>query len=417
MSRRRNKNLHVVRDSEEQTDRLLRQIMTELDSEELSREEAEHQAKRRRKKRRGRAMAVIVTLLAAAVGIFLFIHLQTYTAILVSDTYTGTGTAGGTYAEFAGGILRYSRDGISYLNQKSEEQWNQPYQIKNPFIEANDTSAAVYDKGGNDIFVFQKDGIKGEIHTALPIQKMAVSGQGIVCVILKDESAPKIICYDTAGNILVEHKTSLAGTGYPVDVSISPDGEVMQVVYLHTQDGKIVSKLGYYNFGEEGKDKIDRQVVSKEYEGCVLAEGFFLSQNMSAAIGDNLIVIFKGKETPEETAAIKVEEKIKSVFHNDKYIGMILKKEGKSGYELRLYNAAGKQVLSKEFSGEYSHVKLCGSQVILYDGKKCSIFTRSGIQRFEGEMDHQILEIFPVAGVNKYIMINTDGMEHIRLVK
>lgn len=417
MSRRRNKNLHVVRDSEEQTDRLVRQIITELDSEETIREETEHQMKRRRKKRGARALAVVVTLLAALAGIFLFIHLQTYTAILVSDTYGGTGTAGGTYTQFGDGMLRYSRDGISYLNQKNEEQWNQPYQIKNPFIEANETSGAVYDKGGNDIFVFQKDGIKGEIHTSLPIQKMAVSRQGIVCVILKDESAPKIICYDTAGNILVEHKTSLAGTGYPMDVSISPDGEVMQVVYLHTQDGKITSKLGYYNFGEEGKDKIDKQVVSKEYEGTVLAEGFFLSQNMSAAIGDNLIVIFKGKEAPEETVSIKVEEKIKSVFHNDRYIGMILKKEGKSGYELRLYNASGKQVLGEDFSGEYSHVKICGSQVIMYDGKKCSIFMRSGIQRFEGEMEHQILEIFPVAGVNKYIVMNTDGMEHIRLVK
>ena len=138
---------------------------------------------------------------------------------------------------------------------------------------------------------------------------------------------------------------------------------------------------------------------------------------MSAAIGDNLIVIYKGKEAPKETIAIKVEKKIKSVFHNERYIGMILKNDGKSGYELRLYNASGKQVLSEEFLGEYSHVKICGSQVIMYDGKKCSIFMRSGIKRFEGEMDHQILEIFPVAGVNKYIVMNTDGMEHIRLVK
>lgn len=417
MSRRKNKNLHVVRDSEEQAGRFGRQIVTELDSEEISQEEVEHQARRCRKKSRTKALAAAVTLLAAAAGIFLFIHLQTYTDILVSDTYGGAGTGGGTYVQFADGMLKYSRDGISYLNQKSEEQWNQPYQIKNPFVEANEVCAAVYDKGGNDIFVFKKDGVKGEIHTALPIQKMAVSKQGIVCVILKDESAPKIICYDTAGNILVEHKASLEGTGCPMDVSISPDGEVMQVVYLHTQGGKIVSKIGYYNFGEEGKDRIDRQVVSKEYEGTVLAEGFFLSQNMSAAIGDNLIVIYKGKEAPKETIAIKVEKKIKSVFHNERYIGMILKNDGKSGYELRLYNASGKQVLSEEFLGEYSHVKICGSQVIMYDGKKCSIFMRSGIKRFEGEMDHQILEIFPVAGVNKYIVMNTDGMEHIRLVK
>lgn len=413
MSHRRNKNLHVVRDSEVHTE----WFMGEQDSEDISRKEAEVQSKRRRKKYRFRAAAGIITLLAAAACAFLFIELQTYTDILVTDTYGGAGTSGGNYMQFADGMLKYSRDGISYMNQKGEEQWNQPYQIKNPFIETNDNSAAAYDKGGNDIFVFQKDGIKGEIHTALPIQKIAVSQQGIVCVILKDESAPKIICYDTAGNILVEHKTSLAGTGYPMDVSISPDGEVMQVVYLHTQDGRIVSKTGYYNFGEEGKDKIDRQVENKEYEGTVLAEGFFLSQDVSAVVGDDLMIIYKGKKVPEETVSVKIEKKIKSVFHNSRYIGMVLKNEGKSGYELRLYNTSGKQVLTKDFSGEYSNIKICGSQVVMYDGKNCSIFMRSGIEKFQGEMDHQILEIFPIAGINKYIVMNTDGMEHIRLVK
>jgi len=59
------------------------------------------------------------------------------------------------------------------------------------------------------------------------------------------------MCYDTAGNVLVEHKTSLSGTGYPLDVSLSEDGEVMQVVYLYTQEGKITSKVAYYNFGEK----------------------------------------------------------------------------------------------------------------------------------------------------------------------
>ena len=96
---------------------------------------------------------------------------------------------------------------------------------------------------------------------------------------------------------------------------------------------------------------------------------------------------------------------------------MILKNEGKEGYELRLYNAGGKRAMSEDFTGDYKNVKICGSQVIMYDGKKCGIFMRSGVQRFSGEMDNNILEIFPVAGVNKYIVMNANGMEKVRLVK
>lgn len=417
MLHRRNKNLHVVRDPKEQADELVEQIITELNKEDRQIEEIEEQVRGHRKSVRRKNIIGIVSVAAAAVVVFLVIYLQTYTEVRVSDTYDISGNTDSNYKQFADGMLKYSRDGISYLNHKGEEQWNQSYQIKTPFIVTGEASAAVADKGGNDIIVFQENGVKGEIHTTLPIEKIAVSEQGIVCAVLKDDLTPKIICYDTAGNILVEHKTSVNGTGYPVDISLSPDGEVMQVMYLYMQSGKMISKISYYNFGEAGDGKTDRQVTSKEYEDTVMAEGFFMSQKVSVAVGDDKLVIYKGSSIPEETVSIDIDKEIKSVFHSDKYIGLIFKNEGKGGYELRLYNASGKQALSKDFVGDYNNVKMYGSQVIMYDGKKCSIFMRSGIQKFQGEMETNILEIFPVAGVNKYIMINANGMESVRLVK
>lgn len=53
----------------------------------------------------------------------------------------------------------------------------------------------------------------------------------------------------------------------------------------------------------------------------------------------------------------------------------------------------------------------------MYDGKKCSVYTRTGIHKYDGELDSNILEIFPVLGVNKYIVMNANGMEVIRFVK
>ena len=293
----------------------------------------------------------------------------------------------------------------------------QPYQIQNPVVDVNETSGAVADKGGNAILVFDEEGLRGEIETDLPIEKISVSEQGIVSVILIDESSSQILCYDAAGNILVEHKTSVNGTGYPMDAALSPDGEILQVLYLYTQDGTITSRVAYYNFGQEGESETDHQVTEQEYKDVVMADGFFMNQSVSAAVGDNMLTVFRGKSVPEEAVKVEIDKEIKSVFHSQKYIGMILKNEGKEGYELRLYNDRGQMAMSEDFSGDYSNVKICGSQVIMYDGKNCSIFTRGGIQKFEGEMNSNILEIFPVAGVNKYIVMNENGMEVVRLVK
>ena len=123
------------------------------------------------------------------------------------------------------------------------------------------------------------------------------------------------------------------------------------------------------------------------------------------------------KETPELQQTISLNKKVKSVFYNQRYIGLILKNEGKAGYELRLYNVQGQEVLSADFTGDYSNVKLDGNQVIMYDGKKCSVFTRSGIHKFEGELGKDILEMVSTFGVNKYIVMNADGMEVVRFVK
>lgn len=411
------KKFRVLEKDQDPTDKIVDRILGELRKEDHPETEAMEEAKRQKRKRWKKTGIIAGSILAVSIGIYLLINLQTYTSVRTVDTYRVSGAASNEYKQFADGVLKYSRDGISYLDQKGSEVWNQPYQIQNPVVDVNETSGAVADKGGNAILVFNEEGLRGEIETDLPIERISVSEQGIVSVILIDESSSQILCYDAAGNILVEHKTSVNGTGYPMDAALSPDGEILQVLYLYTQDGTITSRVAYYNFGQEGESETDHQVTEQEYKDVVMADGFFMNQSVSAAVGDNMLTIFRGKSVPEEAVKVEIDKEIKSVFHSQKYIGMILKNEGKEGYELRLYNDRGQMAMSEDFSGDYSNVKICGSQVIMYDGKNCSIFTRGGIQKFEGEMNSNILEIFPVAGVNKYIVMNENGMEVVRLVK
>lgn len=411
------KKFRVLEKDQDPTDKIVDRILGELRKEDHPETEAMEEAKRQKRKRWKKTGIIAGSILAVSIGIYLLINLQTYTSVRTVDTYPVSGAASNEYKQFADGVLKYSRDGISYLDQKGSEVWNQPYQIQNPVVDVNETSGAVADKGGNAILVFDEEGLGGEIETDLPIEKISVSEQGIVSVILIDESSSQILCYDAAGNILVEHKTSVNGTGYPMDAALSPDGEILQVLYLYTQDGTITSRVAYYNFGQEGESETDHQVTEQEYKDVVMADGFFMNQSVSAAVGDNMLTVFRGKSVPEEAVKVEIDKEIKSVFHSQKYIGMILKNEGKEGYELRLYNDRGQMAMSEDFSGDYSNVKICGSQVIMYDGKNCSIFTRGGIQKFEGEMNSNILEIFPVAGVNKYIVMNENGMEVVRLVK
>lgn len=416
MKNHKNTNLHVVREDEDPSDILVENLIKEL-NEEDGLEDPLLNGKERRMKRRKRTAVRLGISVVVVVGIYLFITLQTYTKVRISDSFAVGEASSSSYVEFESGFLKYSRDGVSYLNQKGEEEWNQSYQIKKPTVVVGNSAALVYDQGGNAIEVITKDGIKGEMETNMPIEHAAVSSQGIVGAILKNSESAMVMCYDAKGNVLVEHKSSISGTGYPVNVAMSNDGNTMEVLYLYTQDGKITSKILYYNFGNAGEEKTDHIVSEKEYDNTIMASAFFMDANISVAVGDNLLAIYSGTESPKESTTIKIDGEIKNIFHNSKYIGLIVKNKNASEYELQLYNTSGKKVLSRSIADTYDKAKISKGQIILYDGKKCSIYKINGIHRFEGSMDDDILEILPVSGVNRYVVMTADGLDLVRLVK
>lgn len=363
-------------------------------------------------------IVVPVILIALAVsGTYLMLTNKAYSEAGTAVRYSTDSSDTSNYAHFANGIVRYNRDGVVFLNKKNEEKWIQSTQLKNPIIEVKEKAFAVGDIGGNSILVFSEEGLKGEIETSLPIENMAISDQGIVTVLLKNETAPKIISYDAMGNVLVEQQVTVPVMGYPVAMDMSDDGKMLAVTYLHTDDAVLKSKVIYYNFGESGKDKPDKIVASDEYSDTIMADVFFMGSDRSVVVGDNSIVIYKGKSEPKKEKEISIGQEIQSVFHSDKYIGLILFNSDKSGYELRLYDRFGERILNKEISGRYGNAKIEGSEVIMYEGSKCCIVTANGIVKFEGDIKTEALEIFKASGLNRYYVMSADELRVIYLTK
>ena len=82
------------------------------------------------------------------------------------------------------------------------------------------------------------------------------------------------MCYDSAGNTLVENKASFKNHGYPVDVSISDSGELLMVSYAQVENNMIQSRVVFYNFGKAGQDKQDHIVETYSYENQLVPSVF-----------------------------------------------------------------------------------------------------------------------------------------------
>lgn len=358
------------------------------------------------------AFVVFIVAVLAVCG-YLFLK-QTYSQMELLDTYTECASDNSNYIYFSKCVLKYSRDGVALFNKKGEELWNHPCQMQSPIVELCGEAAVIGDRGATSVMVLTTEGVKGEFQTSRPIERLTVSAQGIVGAVLKDETTPWILCYDAKGNVLVEQKASLSNTGYPIDIAISKDGKTLLAAYLFVKENSVSTKVTYYNFDE---GTTEHEVASKTYADTMIPTTAFLDESTSVLVGDNAVVFWKGVKNPEESVKIDINQEIKSVAYDRDRVVLVLKNPEKSGYELRVYDKNGKQTATQEFEGEYGNIKVTGRRVILYEGAKCLIFDVAGVIRYEGQYEHNIQEIFPLWGINKYMIVGAEGMQKVQLTK
>ncbi len=364
-----------------------------------------------------KCLIALLVLILIVMGGFLVLRYISYEHIDIVEVYEKMSVSNGNYTEYAEGIIEYSKDGIAYLKEDGSEIWNQPCQMKNPFAEICQGTVVVADKGGTDIYVFQETGLKGEFKTTRPIEKATVSAQGIVAAMLTDDEIPQIICYDAKGNVLVELNATFSSTGYPVDISLSQDGEALIVSYLGVKGVSAETQVVYYHFGEAGEQANEYIVGEETFADAIVPITTFLNENVSLLVSDHSFVLMKGLEKPEKTCEVQFDKQICKVAYDEEMIAFLLKNQEQGVYELCTYNLKGQEIFRSDLEKEYVNLKISQRQVILIDGSECAIYNNLGICKYAGNTGMQILDLFPVMGLEKYNLISTDGFQKIQLVK
>lgn len=375
-----------------------------------------------RKKRLRIFLVLFLVLGVTAAGIYGYFNLYHYTKYhVVWEKDMNEGSFVG-YLDFAAGVLKYSKDGASYLDSKGKETWIESYEMKSPTASVNGDFAAVADQQGNSIYIFDKAGKTGVATTVLPIVKVTVSAKGVVAAILEDSTSNYIYFFKKDGSVLdVKIKALLGGEiGYPVDISLSPDGSQLMGAYAYLKNGALNGRVAFHNFSEIGKSVPDRLVggFDEPYASSLVSRVAFLDDTYACAFSDGGVSFYSTKNalSPELLKQETLENQIESVFYSDKYIGLIEDNpDGENPYRLRVYKPDGKAVFSKEFKYQYTHADIDGDRVILYNEDSCRVYTMSGRLKFSGTFD------FPVSGIrngrfpNTLIVTGPQNMKEIRL--
>jgi hypothetical protein len=378
--------------------------------------------------RAGRGIKLLVcaaVVLGIIAGIWLWSRNKTYEDYEVTASTERNDILNTQYEEYNGKILKYSRDGISCVNLKNEAVWSQTYNMQNPILDVCQNAVVVADQQGNEVYVFNEQGLQTQISTLLPVQQVSISAQGVTALLLNDSDSAWVYLYDAEGTKLAEARCSLEETGQPLSIGISSDGIKLAVSYLQVQNGSASSCMVFYNFGSVGGNFVDKIVASKIYEDTVIPRVKYLSDSVCVAVSNESIIYYEGKEIPEETAVVEVESEIRSIFFGEKTMGIVVdytsseeetaEDTENARYEIRLYDSRGNQTMKKTTAMTYSRVKLSGGNLIIYSENECEIYSERGVLKYSGAFDGVLADIYKGSTFRKYILVFSDRTEEIKL--
>ncbi len=380
--------------------------------------EKDYKTKIRDHRRRYILSILLIFIVLAVVGIIFYIQMKNrvYTTYEVNSSIEREMIDGTNVINLDGAILTYSKDGMNCSDSKGNVLWNQTFEMQNPIVSVQKQTAAIADYNGRSIYVMNNEKFLGQIATNLPIRNVTVSANGIVAAVLEDSSVTWIYLYDSTGTELGFFKTRMKNSGYPLDVALSENGQLVAVSFLYVDSGEIKSKVAFYNFGQVGQNESDNFVSGYDYADSVVPCVGFINSSTAFAVADDRIMFYTGSQIPTSAAEQLFDEEVQAVYQNDSYVGLVyLNTEGDERYRMDIYNTSGSKVLVKKFNIDYSDIIFCDGYFIIYNESECLVCNMDGVEKYSGSFNSTVYALIPTKNVAKYVLVTQNSLETIEL--
>ena len=361
---------------------------------------------------------ILVLILLAAVGTALYIQWKNkiYTENTVVFSTQVHITQDSTLMPFSGYLLTYSKDGAGCMDIRGNAVWNQTFEMQNPIVDVCKNVVAIGDYNGRTIYVMNTSGVMGSITTSRPVRDFCVASNGVVAAVLDDTDATWIYLYDSQGKELVYFRTTMKDSGYPVNVSISPNGELVCVSYLFVDSGQMKSSVAFYNFGPVGKNNVNNYVSGYDYLNSVVPLTGFLDDRSMFAVSDDRVMFFSGAQKPLSVAEKLLADDVQGVYYGDESIGLIFNStQSNSRFRLDVYHKSGELRQSIDFDLDFRDILFHDDQIIIYNESECRIYNSSGAEKYSGNFSKTVLLLIPQSSARRYMVVTPDSIDTIEL--
>lgn len=361
-------------------------------------------------------LAVLAIVITVVTVMFLNREYKGYKVVKSSET-NYENTAG--YVQFSGNLLKYTPDGVSYINSNGDTVWSAGIDMKMPMVVVSGNYAVVADMNGNSVCVFSNEGQVSSLTMPYTICDVDVANQGAFAVALESDETNYINLYNKKGEIVYEMQTTIDKSGYPLDMSISDDGQKLFTSYINIGATSVQNNLAAYNFGDVGQNSnADRMVGGYKFDEEVVPKVEFVDNDTVVAFGTNTISIYSMKEKPSEKAELKFEQEIRSVFYNQDYIGVVqdvADEKSEHMYRIKVYDLRGNLEFDDYIDFNYDNIYAAEKEIVITGGNDSKIYRTNGSVKFQGSLSGRIMSMVPSGNYLEYVVVYDNSTEIIKL--
>lgn len=366
---------------------------------------------------------LLITVVAVALIVLIAVQYKRhiYTDYDTVSSYTRDAVTGTVDARLGNSILTYSKDGAHCTDAKGNVSWNQTYQIQDIKISICGSTVAIASYNGRNIYIQNAEKGLNEITTNLPIRDISVAEDGTVTAVLADTDVTWVNTYPASGDDVYTGRTRMDGSGYPTAVSLSPGGELLAAAYVYVDAGVLKTNVVFYNFGRVGENNSDFIVSTYSYTDMLVPYIRFMNDRTAFAVGDSRLMIYGGDgQKPTSVAEKLFDEEVRSVFYNDKYIGLVFLEDGDRKYRMDVYTANANN-RGNYFQGsyffdiDYTDIFFEQDNFVVYNETECVIMTMDGIEKFNGNFTKTVRLMLPTNNAYRYVIVSDTSIDTIQL--
>ena len=359
-------------------------------------------------------LLTMAAVMVFVIGGFIYGSYHLYTEYSQSGSIDLDDIEGTQYEILGNRLIKFSTDGVFCVDGKNQVEWSNAYSMQTPVADICGEYMVIAEQQGKGVHLYDVNGPVGDFETTRMIRSAKIAENGVVVLLLADETSFWISVYNRWGEELASIRSTLEGNGYPLDAAVSFSGKQVLVSYLSYEEGELTGKLIFYDFSSLEDYPENHILASFDYPGVIFPVVYFESNKQAVALRDDGFIIFDTQEEPVINKMTQMDAVINSVAYDRKHFAFILQsKVPDHKFDLVIYDRKGRQIASERIDFDYEDVRMDGSEILFVGSGRIYSFRLSGKQKLD------VIYSKPIRycrkwGRLRYLVVTDSSLDQIR---